>query len=259
MRSILFGIVFLLFMSGIVEAQAWTPPEIPIPIMILREVAVDREAKRYEVALAKCVWYHNYAMENRDRKTSVSPTMVIPLWHDLAIEYEPAMDLLIQTRDELRDKALEADHHQVFRPLHSYYVICRKMKEESKTQSLFHEIEQQGDQKKSKFAFNAARRALMSLEDYETLGRYIDPEEDLDRLSDLLRISRRFAKERGDQFGTLDLTERRIIDDTAFLVTTLVKNDRLEEAKQLVERAKKEWDDAKYHAALDKALVDENE
>ena len=51
-----------------------------------------------------------------------------------------------------------------------------------------------------------------------------------------------------------DFSNKRFTNDTATLVALLVVSDRKAEAQELASKAKREWDNAAFHAAIDTAL-----
>jgi hypothetical protein len=61
------------------------------------------------------------------------------------------------------------------------------------------------------------------------------------------------------RFGTeyIEFTNNRYTNDAATLVTLLIVNGRKTEAEEVAGDAKKEWDNASFHAKIDMALQGE--
>lgn len=257
MRLTLVVGIYLMLVTGTARAQDWTPPENPDPQEILREAKEDKKQRRYDIALAKYVWFHHHALEYRESLSGVRLSYALSDWHDLADVYQPAMVELEQVRLAAHDRALESKGRKVFQPFHDYSGISRELGLDSDTKLLFHKIEEQQDEDKISTALIVAKDVLAKLNDYETLGRHIDPEEDFDKAWDNFRMHNRMLKEGKLNASIKDFAERKFKDESAVLIITLVKNDRQEEANKLYETAKRAWDDPTYHSILDKALTGE--
>ena len=55
--------------------SAWLPPDDPDLSEILGEAVDDTREKRYEVALAKFVWFHENALNHEPRAASAAPIL----------------------------------------------------------------------------------------------------------------------------------------------------------------------------------------
>lgn len=252
MRSMLFVVVFLVFMSGVVEAQVWTPPENPDPQTILSEAGKDVRLELYELAHAKYLWLFEHSVEHNKSFGAVRLTSVISGWGELGKIYEPAKSAIFLKRDEAAEVALNAE--QPFEAMHELASINRNFDEDDNTRDVFLILEQKNPER-AKQAYFAVRDPLLRLEDFETLGRYIkDPEEDLDRVTYSYRHTRRLAKDPRFDNRMLDTAERQLTRGISALIVTLVKNDRVDEAKEIAKAARTQSDSPEYQTAIDDAL-----
>jgi hypothetical protein len=78
----------------------------------------------------------------------------------------------------------------------------------------------------------------------------------LQRSVDLFRRNQELAKKDKKYGGPmlLDFSEKSFTNSTTTLIALLVVNERQAEAEKIAHDAKKEWDNASFHAAIEKAL-----
>lgn len=97
MKKILFAAA--LMGLGSLAHAAWTPPPQPDPGVILREARADREAGRFDDALAKHLWFHHHALEIQPSMGGVRLSFALSDWRDLAQRHPAAMTQLVAVRD----------------------------------------------------------------------------------------------------------------------------------------------------------------
>ncbi|PQO47828.1 hypothetical protein [Blastopirellula marina] len=60
----------------------WEPPENPDPSEVLRSAMFDRREGRYDVALAKYVWFFHHALEYKRGMSAVRLSFALSYWND---------------------------------------------------------------------------------------------------------------------------------------------------------------------------------
>jgi hypothetical protein len=125
------------FMAGCSRkvAENWTPPENPNPKAILDEAEEDADAKRYENALAKHVWYHQNALQFEPAQYGVRLSFALRAWIELGKSYPPALEKLRSVRDEAGKAVREGKRSRDL--FHDFVAINKYLEEEDNTMALF--------------------------------------------------------------------------------------------------------------------------
>jgi serine/threonine protein kinase len=230
---------------------AWQPPENPNPTRILEEAKRDTAFRRYETALAKHVWYHKNALQYDQALTAVRVSFALQAWQHLADWYPPALAKLKATRDEAASNIKQG--RRVWESFFDLVAINQFLREEAMTKDLFVYLHTQSPND-ARRVFEIAEPALIRNKEYKLCGDYLDPEKSLERMVSAFREKKRLVSEK--QFGKemQEYAETDFTNSAATLVALLVVNDRKPEAEKVAHDAKKEWDNAAFHAAIDKAL-----
>src|SRR5688500_16155454 len=79
---------------------AWAPPANPDPEKISLEANADRDAKNYDDALAKYVWYHENALKHQKSLYGVRLSFALADWERLADDFPAAREKLKSVRDD---------------------------------------------------------------------------------------------------------------------------------------------------------------
>src|SRR5947209_8709006 len=116
-------------------SKAWSPPDKPDPSEILHEGVADTREGRYEMALAKFLWFHEHALKYRPSQSAVRLSFALSYWFDLATVFPRALDALCATRDRC-EKALEESRYD-FEHFHELAAINRVLGEGSRTSLVF--------------------------------------------------------------------------------------------------------------------------
>lgn len=218
---------------------------------ILQEAHADTKAKRYEAALKKHVWFHENALSIDPEFSAVRLSFALADWYRLAQQYPPAMAKLKQYRDAAQRNVLAGE--DVFASFHEMASINRYLGEDVKTLEVFKTLDA-NDAKSAKIVFGVAEPSLVKFKAYELAGKYLSPERDMQLISEAYRHGRELSED--PRFGNdrLDFAERLFQNKSTTLVALLVINDRQKEAEEIADAFRNEWDDEKFHAALDEAL-----
>jgi hypothetical protein len=243
--------VCLLAFTSISHAEEWTPPENPDPRVILSEARDDAQAKRYEVALAKHVWFHENALSLSQGMGGVRLSFALSYWKRLGSEYPPAMDKLRSIRDALEAKAENGE--DIDRGFHDLAAINRTLGEESRTTEAFESLESLNPQAAKK-AFHFVQSALIKDKAYKLYVKFVDPKMDFLRMKHLYELNLQMAEDPKFGASIAEHGTKTFRNGSATLVAILVVNDRKPEAEEIAALAKKELDDAQFHKELDAAL-----
>lgn len=242
-------VVTMVASSG--PAEEWTPPKNPNPQQILSEAQEDAEAKRYELALAKHIWFHEQALEVNPALYGVRLSFALSYWLDLAKKYPPAMKKLKAYRDEAEQDVLEGK--QARTAFHDFASINEQLGETSKTSKLFQKLDQEQPEA-ARQAFDIAKSALIEAKAYKLVGKYLNPAVDFARARLLYAQNKQMAED--PRFGErhLKFANKSFTHEVTTMIAILVINDKKDAAEEIAEQARKEWDDDQFHADLDKAL-----
>jgi hypothetical protein len=247
------SIYVLAFVFHSAAYGVWTPPANPDPDKILDEAQDDRQAGRYADALAKHVWFHENALKYQPALYGVRLSFALGYWVDLGKAYPPALEKLKTIRDEAAKKVRKADREpKAFEIFHDFAAINEELKEEAKTTELFVWLDAHKPQAAER-AFGVAEPALIQSKQYRLCGKYINPDRSFAEIVRLYQLDKQMSK--NPKFGEhlREHSERTFSNSTATLVALLVLNDRKTDALRIAEKALKEFDDAEFKQALEKA------
>jgi beta-lactamase regulating signal transducer with metallopeptidase domain len=122
------------------KAPRWKPPAGARPSQILEEARADRDAGRYEEALAKHIWYHT-ASRQEPGQGGVRLSFALSDWLKLGQAYPPALKALRQTREEtekaVRAGGVDVDRFTLFQEFAGFNWT---LGEEEKTLALHREL-----------------------------------------------------------------------------------------------------------------------
>lgn len=244
-------ILALALASASARGDEWTPPENPDLQAILQEARSDTEAKRYEIALAKHLWFHQNALSIQRSFYGVRLSFALSYWHELAKEYPPALKKLKEIRDQAAHNVMEGkDARESF---HDMAAINRTLGEESLTKDTFEALDGKNP-KAAKRAFDLAQRALVSGKAYGLFAKYVDPKKDFSRMTEIYRQEKRLEGDPHFGFRHFEFANKQFANAATTLVAILAVNERKAEAEEIALSAREEWNDASFHAELDKAL-----
>ena len=236
-------------------AEVWSPPENPDAgtIDAVREEARrDVRAGRYEVALAKHVWYHNNSLKYGVGQGGVRLSFALGEWMELAGKYPPALERLKAVRDEAGRKAVSESVRSAWQYFHDFSSINRKLGESTETRKLFLQLHKDDPDKAERF-YHIAEPVLIRAKDYKLCGKYVDPDVLVPRIIRNYQSSRDLENRFPPDFK--QHTERTMTNKSATLVGLLAVNNRNDEAVDAAKKLKAAWDNESYHAAIDDALT----
>lgn len=250
MKLMLFVLMCLIPVT--VPAADWQPPQNPNPQEILQSIRSDVQAKDYQTALAKHVWFHENALKHNSALTGVRLSFALAYWDQLAQIYPPALEKLKEIRDQTTKQVL--DGKDVATSFQELEALNRTLDQNNMTVDTFLLLHKEHPEK-AKLAYRLAQPALLKAKEYKICGEYLEPEKSYQLLVRTREANQQLAKNPQIGPGILEFSDKHFSNQTAILVALLVVNDRREEARSIAEKARKEWDNADFHKALDSALT----
>jgi len=187
MRSVM---LFILLGATSLHADDWTPPETPDPQAILEEASDDTRAKRYEIALAKHVWFHEHALTVDPAFYGVRLSFALSDWLELAQQYPPALTKLKEIRDAAQRNVVEGKN--VRESFHDMVAINDHLGEQSTTKELFESIHEKNPKTAEK-VFELAQPSLIKGKAYTLVGKYISPKGDFAKMRERYRYDKKLA------------------------------------------------------------------
>lgn len=252
MKRLLLAVVMLV--PGVSWAEAWTPPPNPDPQKILQEADADAQAKRYEDALAKHVWFNEHALEYQPSLTGVRLSFALSSWLKLGESYPPALVKLREVRDAAKDRITPQEGRRIaFEDFQEFVSINKYLSDEKQTVEAFRAIDAADPDDASRL-FALAEPALIRAKDYELCGKYIDADESLEQILDSYQRADKLASNPkiGERYKKY--ADKEFLSEATTLVALLVVNDRTAEAEEVMHELKKVDGDSKFHAKLTAGL-----
>lgn len=230
----------------------WAPPADPDPSGILQSAAADTRAGHHARALDKFEWFHAHALEIQPSLYGVRLSFALSYWHALAETYPPALAALRAARDRARDRALAGTEARA--NFHDMEAINSTLGDHAATRVVFEQLHRTRPRVATR-VFDLAQPALVREGAHALLGVYVDPDADFQRLLARYEESRTLAEDPDFGAEQLDFAHRSFANRSATLVGILVVNDRDADARRIAAAARAAWDDAGFHAQLDRALA----
>lgn len=240
--------------SRLTISSEWQPPQNPNPGEILKEAKADTAAQHYPVALSKYVWYFENALKYDSAQTGVRLSFALNDWMDLAAHYPPALDALKLLRDEAEQRF--DDGSKTAHTVMEIAALNRVLNDDERTRAMFETLAE-NDPTTAKLVFAIVRPSLVKVKAYTLCGKFLDPQQDLERL----RRMRQMQSDAGGAMGKTALFDMSALStqtfakDAATLIALLVLNDRKQEAENIATTAKSEIADTSLHTIIDAALT----
>lgn len=235
-----------------VSSPAWTPPANPDVSKINREVDDDRRAKRYEIALAKTIWFHEHALEYQQSMSGVRLSYALSSWMILAEQYPPAMAALTAARDRAEKNVRE--NIKVVDSFGDAAAINRELDETPRTVALFKWLNETRS-KDVRYAFVYAYGPLIESREFALCAKYMNADEMLSRAQSLYQIlARKHPNAKVDQ-GMEKISAENYRHSVANLVAVLKITGKEDDAKRIATEAKATLNDPETMAMLTAALA----
>ena len=247
------GILCLVTVLAASRLQAeWMPPADPNPKTILDEAREDTQAKRYEDALAKHVWYHENALRLQPAQMGVRLSFALNDWIRLGKLYPPALEKLKSIRDKNAETVKAGrDAKESFE---DFSAINDHLEDADKTKNLFVWLDAH-QAKTAKELFDEAMPALIKAKEYKLCGKYlVDAEGCYQQYLESYKRRPRSSPNPETAKLMAQIWEENFSNDVATLVALLELNGRRADAEAIVAEALEVRSDSEFKAVLDKAL-----
>lgn len=123
-----------------------------------------------ELALERCIWFHNNALENQKSMSGVRLSFALSDWKKLGIQYPPALTALKDIRDNKTKRLIDGEKSSSL--FQDVAAINRTLNESDKTISLF-KIIQTEQPEFAKSCWFYVRDILFQAKSYEIISKYI--------------------------------------------------------------------------------------
>lgn len=234
------------------ESADWVPPEKPVPWNILREANEDAREARYEIALAKHIWYHEHAEEHDGSGKSYRLSIALRQWHELGKRYPPALKKLIGFRDRAIERVKKGEDATA--AFEEYAEINRQLQQHDLTSKSFRWFNEHAP-KVAEAVFRPASQALLARGEYELYGKYVVPKRERTNIINFHRTQLRLAESDSKyKAQRLKAAEDILKHKASMLVACLVLAEREDDAKATAEILRKLSNSARFHELLDNAL-----
>ena len=242
-------ILLLLILLGLLNnciSSEWVAPEKPNPQEILFEARDDVENKQYETALLKYVWIHEHSLKYRNSFYGVRSSYAKEEWHLLGKSYPLAREKFNEFRDKAKQQVLSKN--DLLLNFSDFQSFNRLIGKQDETVELFLWIE-----KNVAFMTDATyvfvKSDLMKLDRFDILNKYIKPELEYKKAEQIYKSSIEFNKGKIDESS-----ESMFITEIQQMIIILKKNNRTDEAKELISKASLLITDPRFKMAMESIL-----
>jgi beta-lactamase regulating signal transducer with metallopeptidase domain len=237
--------------SESIAAAPWSPPPNSVPSVVLAEARAEREAGRYEEALARYVWYHT-ASRAETGQGGVRLSFALSDWLELGRAYPPALDKLREVRDQTGNVLRRLDKTaDVFTLFQEYAAINKTLGEDEKTTQLFIFLDS-SDREAAKKIHPVAQPSLIRSGELKLCTKYIEPNEFGVILSNLEHHRKMAAGK--PEASILRFGHRKFKNSAAILVALLVVKGDSPSAERIAQQALAAMDDPELKTILEAAL-----
>lgn len=245
--KLLMWLLFVSMMVGCddgveVERDTYSDPD-----KVFDEALQDHRDGKFEEALRKHIWFHQYALDYQPSFYGVRLSYALSDWACLATKYPDALVALEYFSDKAEDKI--KDGGDVYSTFHDFESINEVLDNEERTISLLEWLDA-NDPGLAGEVSRLARSALIDAERYPLIGKYFDSEKELDIQIMQLNVVSGFEIPGETAGETKAYAYDSFSDAVQTMVAILAKNGRIDEVERVVERAKEVWGDDEFAASL---------
>lgn len=232
--------------------QVWTPPENPNPGDIYEEAIKDRKNKRYELALAKHIWFHENSVKIDPAYIGVRLSYNLEGWSLLAEQYPQAKELLTKRAEEARELVLKSEdgYRNAFK---DFEAINKFMNASQDTVDLFVCLDRENVEK-AKRVFVLAFSDLLAAEKYNLLNKYVDLDGHLKNIEKMHKMTLRDSDEEDMKKELEEYAEQYLTYNIGAIIAILVNSDRKREAQSVVNQYANKLNCERYRNTLEDAL-----
>jgi hypothetical protein len=246
----------LLLAAPLLASAQWAPPPKPDPQVIFQEARADRQAGRYDDALAKYSWFFDKAADIDPKLTFLRRNALLNEWKMLGYRHGASAKKLRETRDAAiaRVKQAGVDRKVANAAYLDAAAIGEAIDDEAPTHDLFLWLDK-NNPSLAKEIYQRTQPLLVRSGDYTLCGKYIDPPAQFEHLTDSYRSGLRYA--RRSVGGDVDFAQFQFTSEATLLVALLATNNRNAEAQVISTDALKIVDTPAFRASLKSSLAGE--
>lgn len=240
----------LLCCAACIATAAWTPPDKADPRVVHGEARKDRMEGRFDDALAKHLWLHREGVKANPAYAGARLSFALGDWAHLAAKHPPAMEALKATREAAEaDVRAGTDAAAAFR---DFAAINRELDEPGRTVALFMWVEAR-NAALAREVYPAAEQALVDGGDYKTVGKYMDANREMERVTRVYVAMIRHMPANSDSEAPKRAREV-MAREAGRIVVVLVKNGRAAHARVIAQQALQASDAPEVKEILEAAL-----
>lgn len=214
----------------------WQPPDNPDPHVILHEATGDTRDERFDVALAKFLWFHENAFHYQPSLSSVRRSFALAYWITLAELHQPAMDAFLATRDHTENRfRLDYSSYNLFTDVSS---MNQRLADEQRTADLFCDAAAESYDLATRY-YHVAERSLVTCGRYQECAPFLECDNRLQHAVNVYQVSleRESKPRKGHPLSKTAL--KRFTNDVATLIALLSVNGMMPAAESVRDRASK--------------------
>ena len=246
----------LLLAASLHAGAQWAPPANPDPQAIFQEARADRQAGRYDDALAKYAWFFDKAADIDPKLMFLRRNTLLNEWKMLGYRHGASAKKLRETRDAAiaRTKQAGVERKVANAAYLDAAAIGEAIDDEAPTRELFLWLDK-NNPGLAKEIYQRTQPLLVRSGDFALCGKYIDPAAQLEHLTDSYRSGLRYA--RRSVGGDIDFAQFQFTSEATLLVALLAANNRKAEAQVVATDALKLVDTPGFRASLKKSMAGE--
>jgi hypothetical protein len=233
-------------------------PETPIDLKQLSSNSLeDMQAKNYSIALSKRIWFHQNALEVDEHYSAVRLSFGLMGWAKLGETYPPAKTLLRYVANYAK-RTLMNNPVDRYSLIHEYVSLNRVLERTDQSVNFFKWLDIHHVDVAIK-NFVIFQDVLTKHQQYLLYNKYLSPNVDFSQMvsSYVWSIDASEKGVYGDKKRSQEMSEsatKTFIYNVSRLIAMLIINERSEEAKNIVEKAKLELNSDEFVRSINRAL-----
>lgn len=213
-----------------------------------KELETLAKAGKFKEALDKHLWFHE-ASRAFPGMGGVRLSYALEIWLELAEMYSPAMDALINTRNNNREILLKGDG--TFDNFHDLAAINQTLGESEDTFTLFVEIHNSYPNQAKRY-YHVAEKLIVERKAYDICANYItDPIDKYSKIQHMHELNVDLIKKNpdmdNDDFN--QYTKESYVNEVCQLIEIMMALDRKDTAEKIKKKALGYFDNDKIRAA----------
>lgn len=246
---------FIIVLTLIISNQSfgdWTPPEKIDLRQILNSAYEDKRNKNYKDALAKHIWFHENSLKIDRSYYGVRLSFAMSDWVELSQVYPPALEAL-EEQSEKAEQSVKDKNKCCNGAFHDYVSINRELNRENKIVGLFKWLDS-NNPIAAKRSYDIAQPTLVIQREYLLCSKYINPQEDFNKLKEIYEINIKMVNEPKLGARMQSFADESFVNGITTLIGILAISGRNDEASNIAEQSLEIMKGESYEAELNSAL-----